>query len=62
MGKKYIVVQWPEIQDYMIGVSRQDFEANCHLINDKAGVDEYGDSAYFVDEEWAKAHDDYLYK
>ena len=37
----YIVVQWPESQDF-IG------RANCHLIDENEGYNKYGSSAYFV--------------
>jgi hypothetical protein len=41
---KYIIVTWPESQDY-IG------KINCHLINDDKGFMKYGSSAYFVRED-----------
>ena len=47
--KRYVVITWPESQDLM---DRDGFEENCHLINDDKGLDEYGSSAYFVDENW----------
>lgn len=37
----YIIVTWPESQDF-IG------KHNCHLINDEEGLIKYGSSAYFV--------------
>ena len=47
--KKYIVIQWPEIQEYM---DYPDFYDNSYLINDAKGLDDFGSSAYFVDTEW----------
>lgn len=47
--KRYVVITWPESQDLM---DREGFEENCHLVNNDKGVDEYGSSAYFVDENW----------
>lgn len=49
--KKYVVIIWPWSQNLM---DREGFEENCHLVNDDKGVDEYGSSAYFVDEDWLK--------
>ncbi len=45
----YIVIQWPDIQHYM---DLQGFEENSYLINDEKGMNDFGSSAYFVDEEW----------
>lgn len=47
--EKFVVVEWPEIQDLM---DLEGFEDNAHLINDERGLDKYGSSAYFVSEEW----------
>lgn len=47
--KKYIVITWPEIQYLM---QEKEFYKHCHLINDTEGLNEYGSSAYFCDEEW----------
>ena len=44
MREKYIIVIWPESQDF-IGVH------DCHLINDEEGLMKYGSSAYFVRED-----------
>lgn len=49
--EKFVVVEWPEIQDLM---DLEGFEDNAHLINDERGLDQYGSSAYFVNEEWLK--------
>lgn len=56
--KKYIVIQWPEIQDYM---ECKGFEDNAYLINDEKGLDTFGSSAYFVNEVWAE-NQEYLIK
>lgn len=48
--EKYIVVQWPDIQTYM---DKEGFEDNAHLINDEKGIEMFGSSAYFINEEWA---------
>jgi len=45
----YVVVCWPEIQ-YLF--SENGFEENSYLINDEQGIDDFGSSAYFVNEEW----------
>lgn len=47
---KYIVVQWPDIQTYM---DKEGFKDNAHLINDEKGIELFGSSAYFINEEWA---------
>jgi hypothetical protein len=46
---KFIVVQYPEIQQYM---DKDGFTDNAHLINDDIGLEKYGSSAYFVNEKW----------
>lgn len=46
---KYIVIQWPEIQDIM---ELEGFRDNSYLINDEKGLKEYGSSAYFVNTKW----------
>ena len=49
MNERYIVVMWPEVQ------SLQDldgFNDHAYLINDDKGLDDFGSSAYFVEEEW----------
>lgn len=51
MQEKFIVVTWPESQNLM---EYEGFEENCHLINDDSGLDQYGSSAYFVNEDWLR--------
>jgi hypothetical protein len=51
MPEKFIVVTWPESQNLM---DLEGFEENCHLINDESGLDQYGSSAYFVNEDWLR--------
>lgn len=41
----YVVVTWPEIQDYM---HFDWFDKECYLINDSKGQDDFGSSAYFI--------------
>lgn len=50
---KYIIIQWPESQHLF---ELPEFESNCHLINDDKGLDLYGSSAYFVNEDWYYKH------
>lgn len=59
--EKYIVVQWPDIQTYM---DKEGFEDNAYLINDERGIELFGSSAYFINEEWADKVDsqDVLWK
>ena len=45
----YVVIQWPHIQHYM---DLEGFEENSYLINDEKGINEFGSSAYFVNEDW----------
>lgn len=45
----YVVVCWPESQRLF---DEEGFEENSYLINDENGIDDFGSSAYFVDEEW----------
>ena len=45
----YIVITWPEIQELM---DKPGFSDNSYLINDDKGIDDFGSSAYFVDEDW----------
>lgn len=49
---KFIVVSWPESQALF---DAPGFEDNCHLICDEKGMELYGSSAYFVNEEWYKS-------
>ena len=48
MGK-YVIVTWPESQDLM---EKPGFRENSYLVNDDKGIEDFGSSAYFVDEEW----------
>lgn len=43
------VVTWPECQDLMC---YEGFDENSELINSEKGLDLYGSSAYYVDEDW----------
>lgn len=45
----YVPICWPEIQYYM---DEPGFEENSYLINDEQGLEDFGSSAYFVDEDW----------
>lgn len=49
MKDKFIVIQWPDVQDLM---GEPGFRDNASLINDERFYQLYGDSAYFVNEEW----------
>ena len=49
MNDKYVIVQFPEIQFLM---ERDGFNENCCLINDEYFLSLYGNSAYFVNENW----------
>ena len=46
---KYVVITWPDIQYYM---DIEGFDENSYLVNDEQGLEDFGSSAYFVDEEW----------
>lgn len=46
---KYVVVCWPDSQALM---DKEGFEENSYLVNDEQGIEDFGSSAYFVDEEW----------
>lgn len=48
MGR-YVVVTWPESQNLF---DIPGFEENSYLVNDDRGMEDFGGSAYFVDEEW----------
>jgi hypothetical protein len=50
MKETFIIITWPEIQDYM---DKPGFEENSCLINEEPFLSEYGSSAYFVRESWA---------
>lgn len=45
----YEIVCWPESQILM---GKEGFYENCSLINSQRGLDEYGSSAFLVDQEW----------
>ena len=45
----YVVVTWPDSQTLM---DKEGFEDNSYLINDEKGIEDFGSSAYFVDEKW----------
>ena len=45
----YTVVTWPEVQLLM---NLKDFEKHSYLISDEQGLDDFGNSAYFVETEW----------
>lgn len=49
MNEEFVVVPWPEIQEYM---EKEGFDNNSHLINDEVGIEKYGCSAYFINKEW----------
>lgn len=42
-------VMWPESQDLMCF---EGFDEHSELINTEKGLDKYGSSAYYVDEDW----------
>ena len=50
----YVVVTWPEIQHYM---GLPGFDENAFLVNDEEGLEKFGSSAYFVDEDWLNDSD-----
>ena len=45
----YKIVCWPESQMLM---EKEGFYNNCSLINSDRGLEEFGSSAYLVDENW----------
>lgn len=49
MSERFIIIQWPEVQELMDEIG---FKEHSYLINDDLGVEEYGSSAYFVEEDW----------
>jgi len=49
MKEKFIVVEWPEIQELQ---EHEDFLDNAYPILDDKGIADYGGSAYFVKEIW----------
>lgn len=48
----YVVVSWPDSQALM---DKEGFEDNSYLVNDEQGIEDFGSSAYFVDEEWLES-------
>ena len=50
----FVVVSWPEIQDYMMW---PDFDDNSQFISADRLYDEYGDMSYFVRLSWIKLHE-----
>ena len=52
MNNTFVVIQWPDIQDYM---DIEGFEENSCLINDLPLLEEYGSSAYFVRISWIES-------
>lgn len=46
---RYVVVTWPESQNLF---DIPGFEENSYLVNDDRGMEDFGSSAYFVDEDW----------
>ena len=53
---KYIVICFPEVQDYM---DIEGFDENSCLINDEPLLSEYGSCAYFVRESWIEKAKEY---
>ena len=49
MEDKYVIVTWPEIQEL---IDKEGFEENIYLVNDDKGLNDFGSSAYFVNEKW----------
>lgn len=49
--RKLVIVTWPDSQMLM---GKQGFYDNCSLINSERGLEEFGGSAYLVDEDWYK--------
>ena len=56
MDRHYIIMPWPEIQDWM---EEPDFKDHSYLMNDDRGVEEYGSSTYFVDVLWMTERQNY---
>ncbi len=54
MGK-YVVVTWPDSQQLM---DKEGFAENSYLVNDEQGLEDFGSSAYFVDEDWLDSVED----
>lgn len=47
--EKYVIIQWPEIQDF---IDKLGFDSHSYLINDDKGIEDFGSGAYFVEENW----------
>ena len=45
----YVVVSWPDSQTLM---DMEGFRENSYLANDEKAINDFGSSAYFVDEDW----------
>ena len=54
MKETFVIITWPEIQDYM---DKPGFKENSCLINEEPFFSEYGSSAYFVRESWVEEAD-----
>ena len=50
--KKYVVITWPWVQDLF---EVEGFYEHSYLVNDDQGIEDFGSSAYFVEEEWLNA-------
>ena len=46
--EKYVVVRWPESQELM----DKEGLSHSYLINNERGLEDFGDQAYFVEEDW----------
>lgn len=57
MNELFAVVTWPECQHYM---GLEGWVENSHLINDDKGIEQYGSSAYFVNNNWLNDADSKL--
>ena len=40
---------------YKFATEKEGFEENSYLVNDEQGIEDFGSSAYFVDEEWLES-------
>ncbi len=59
MRDRYIIVTWPEIQDFQ---ELDGFEDNSCLINDEKWIFDFGPSAYFIKEDWYETKCDKIYE
>lgn len=55
--RRFIIVTWPECQELMDKIG---FQENSCLIDSYPFIEEYGSSAFFVDEEWYIRNVDYV--